>query len=1046
MSPPPLSGCLDETQLLDLADGVAPESLRVSAEAHVDGCASCRELLAGFLQARAPAASGGGSAAVPTQAVTTVVEDTRVSSALRPRALERGTLLGRYVVLERLGAGGMGVVYAAYDPSIDRRIGLKLVQAASGVEGATERLLDEARAAARTQHPHVVAVHDVGVVGNLVFIALELVDGGTLRQHLSARRPGWREVVRLYLQAGRGLAAAHAAGVVHRDFKPDNVLMDRAGRARVTDFGLARFASSTEPALASSGPPGSGRSSGKAGVATSVAGTPGYIAPEALAGGLVDARSDQYSFCVALYEGLYGTRPGAPGERAAQERASVPRAVHAAVERGLAPVPEERHASMDALLTALERAVSPRAARFAGGLGAGIGVAAAIAAVFVARGPQPCTDSLQRLQGAWDTARGAALRRTFLGSGAPGAASLHTAVHQTLEAYAAAWAGAHQDACEATRVRGEQSEAALDLRMHCLERRKRELGATVDLLLAADPDAVLSAPQTVRGLEPVSDCADVEALARPLPLPTRGPEAARIRAAYDRLAEAMARDNAGRWKEAAEIAATVATEAEAVGYKPLLGEALLTEGRSLQHQRQEKEAAVRLRRAGLASQAGRDDVHAAEAFINLVFVEGELAERPEQAELWRELAQSLLERIGGDDRLEGNLAFQQGLVLVRQGRAAEAIPLLRRCLAMRERAFGKEHAYLVDALLTLGTALRSVGQMEEALAAQQRTRTLIVRNFGPDHPYVAMTLNNIAGTYAAMHRYDEALAAFAESMATFERASGPGQPVPYVLGLYGNMGAVHLGRGDFEQARRTLEQGWRLALEHRPPGHPDRASLAGPLALALTNLGRTDEALRMVQSVRGELDAAEADGRNSVRSAELLQQEAEVLLRVGRFEPAASAARRAAAMLRTLGAQDELAGALSTLGLALLGGGRLPEAERVAREALELRLKLAEPQPSKLSEPRAVLGRVLLARGDAAGARVQLEQAVAGWEEDGASPLELATTRFALARALRRDGGDATRARALALAVRDAVAPTAEPRLVPIDEVDAFLGVHSAAR
>ncbi|MFP2913327.1 tetratricopeptide repeat protein, partial [Pyxidicoccus sp. 3LFB2] len=479
----------------------------------------------------------------------------------------------------------------------------------------------------------------------------------------------------------------------------------------------------------------------------------------------------------------------------------------------------------------------------------------------------------QRLAGVWDAARGVALQRAFLDSGQPAAPSLHAAVSRMLESYAAAWADAHREACKATRVRGEQSETALDLRMHCLERRKRELGATVDLLLAANKDAVVSAPQAVRDLEPVADCADVEALARPMPLPSQGQQAARVKAAYERLADAKARDNAGQWKEAAGLAATVATEAEAVGYKPLLGEALLTEGQALIHLRQEKDAALRLRRAALASQAGRDDAHAAESYINLVFVEGEFAERPEQAELWRELAQSLLERIGGDARLEGELTFRQGMVLSRQGRPEEALPLLHRSLSMRERAFGKDHASLVDVLRTLGAAQRSAGQLEQALASQRRALALAQHHFGKDHPTVAATYNNLANTLAGLRRFDEALAAQTESMATYERVYGPGQPVPYLLGLYGNMGAVHFLRGDFAQARRTLEKGWALALEHRPPGHPDRASLGGPLALALMNLGQMDEALRMLASMRKELDAAEMEGRSSVRNGELMEQE-----------------------------------------------------------------------------------------------------------------------------------------------------------------------------
>ena len=1046
MAPSNDSRCLDEPQLLDLADGVASSELRARAEAHLDGCAACQAQLAGFLLARAPSTPSPRQEPSPTP--STLVEDTVTAKGPPMAALERGTLLGRYVVLERIGAGGMGVVYAAYDPSIDRRIGLKLVHAAPGAVDSTDRILSEARAAARTQHPAVVAVHDVGRVDDRVFIAMELVEGGTLRQHLATTRPDWRGVLRLYLQAGRGLAAAHAAGVIHRDFKPDNVLVDRAGHVKVTDFGLARLAARAESTASSPGlseplPVGPGTPGI---VSTAAAGTPGYISPEGLAGGRVDARSDQFSFCVALFEGMHGAKPG---EREALTRASVPRAVLTAVQRGLALSPEDRFPSMDALLTALERAAFPRTSRWLGALGAGLGVAAAITVLFVARGPQPCADNPSRLVGVWDATRKLSLRDAFLATSAPGAEAQHATLVRSLDGYASQWMEAHRQACEATHVRHEQSEAAMDLRMHCLERRKRELHAMVDVLNTASASEVSNALQMVRGLVPTSRCADVEALARPVPPPTRGQERERVRAAQALLADVKARDHAGRWKEALELAITVENLALATNYRPLLGEALLAQGRIRLHERDEKEAGRLLRRAALASQAGRDDEHAIEAMVNLVYVEGELAERPEQADLWSDLARSLLERIGGDDQLESNLAFTQGMVLTRRGRHAEAVPLLEKSIAMRERAHGKDAYVLLDALLALGTAQRGLGRLEEALATQRRTRDLLVTHVGREHPFVAMTLNNIGATFVKMRRYDEALATFAESIQLFERIHGEGQPASYLLSLHANIGAVHGSRGHFEQAHTALERAWALAQASRPPGHPDRAFIAGHLALALAGRGRVDKALARVEAARVELDAAQSDGRRSVRHGELSTRVAEVLLRVRRFEPAANEARKAVALLRELGAQDKLSTALCRWAEALLGAARLPEAERAAREGLKLREQATTPDAEEVAEARSVLGQVLLARGDVKGARALLEQALEGWEKEGASAFMLAPTRFALARSLGLSGVEPERAKALALSAREAVAQSPPPRSLPLEELDAFLAggrVDSAAR
>lgn len=1036
MSSPPASRCLDEFELLDLADGVPSAELRARAEAHIDGCTSCREQLAAFLRARAPS-----SASVNTAQTTTPSTEAALPGSPRslPPTLARGTLLGRYVVLERIGAGGMGVVYAAYDPSIDRRIVLKLLRADSHATGAAERRLQEAQAAARTQHPNVVAVHDVGTFEEFVFIAMELVDGGTLRQHLAAARPPWREVVRLYLQAGRGLAAAHAAGVVHRDFKPDNVLVDRTGRVRVTDFGLARMAPSPIPSQGDFTPAASLQPAPADGAPrTALAGTPGYIPPEVLARRPADARSDQYSFCVALYEGLYGARPSSAEAQAAVARSSIPRAVQAVIARGLALEPGDRHPSMEALLEALERAAFPRRKRQSIAA-ASVGLVALCVGIFFASRPSPCPDPSPRLTGIWDTARSEALRRAFMASGAPTAASLHTAASRTLDAYAVAWRESHRDACEATRVRGEQSEAALDLRMRCLERRRRELGALADVLLVADTAGVLRAPEAAQALNPLASCADVEALSRPMLPPERPDVAPRVEAAFEQLADARARLHAGRWKEAAERASAVATEAEALAYKPLLGEALLLQAMALKDLREEQNASATLRRAVLASLAGRDDMHAIEALVQLVHSEGDRATRPEQAEFYREQARALLERVGGDPRLESQLLHSQGNTLMRQGQLTEALPLLQQALALREKVYGHDSVELHAVLNTLGDTLKLMGRIDEALEHLRRSQALLEKAYGPEHPRTAVVLNNQGTVLVAAKRFEEALACQRESLARLERAHGPGQPVGYVLALLGNMGAIQFDRGHVKEAEPLTTRAWRLAREHLPQGHPTRMTIGNNLSLLLLESGRPKEALALLEELRADQKTAQAEGRRAPVYARTFANEADVLIRMGQFERAIGAARQAVAMLREQGAEAEQATLLPVLARAQLGVGQLSEAQRTAQQAVEIHQRLAgagHPPPPELQH---VLGEVLLARGDAAGARAALEQALEAWEKAGANPVILAPVRFDLARALHLERMEPARVRALANAAREALASTPEPRRVKLADIDAFL-------
>ncbi|HET9993477.1 MAG TPA: serine/threonine-protein kinase, partial [Kofleriaceae bacterium] len=287
-----------------------------------------------------------------------------------------GTKIGGFVVTGELGAGGMGVVYAAHDPELDRRVALKVLRAAAATEEERLRMLREGQAMARVTHPNVITVYEVGVEGSLVFLAQELLDAGTLGEWLEKRPRSQAEILDKFLAAGRGLAAAHKAGLVHRDFKPDNVLLGKDGRVRVSDFGLARALGPGEDDL----PAATRANMARAQLELSrspmspltrtgaVLGTPMFMAPEQHNGERADERSDQFAFSVALYRALYGEWPFAGKTAVAladaviagrlekpPRGAKVPAWLRKIVVRGLATDPATRYPSMDAMLAELAK-------------------------------------------------------------------------------------------------------------------------------------------------------------------------------------------------------------------------------------------------------------------------------------------------------------------------------------------------------------------------------------------------------------------------------------------------------------------------------------------------------------------------------------------------------------------------------------------------------------------------------------------------------------------------------------------------------------------
>lgn len=684
--------------------------------------------------------------------------------------LVRGASVGRYIVLHALGSGGMGIVFAAYDPELDRRVALKVLSSQvldrTNPRQARQRLLREARAAARLSHPNVVTVHDVGSLGDRLFVAMELVEGPTLGEWLRAERRPAAEVLRMFCAAGAGLAAAHRAGLVHRDFKPGNVMIAEDGRPLVLDFGLAGAAGGEVP-------PAEGGAAGW----TGAAGTPAYMAPEQAAGGLTDARSDQFSFCVALREALFGGRPAAFGGGSrgtvGRDGEGVPPRVRRALERGLASDPAERFASFDELLAELR----PRSARRRAGWLAAVAVAAAAAGTVlgVASRPEPaaglCAGAARHLAGVWDAGRRNAVRGSLLAAGGPFATDAASAVEAALDRYAASWVEAHDEACVATRVRGEQSEAMLDLAMACLDRRRRELRAATDLLAEADGEVARNALRVATSPAGPSRCLDRAALTAAV-APPAADAAAAVAGARNELAAARALRAGGKYREALVRSEQGLAAARQTGYAPVEAQALFEVAASSGRLGRRQELHDGLLAALSAAQAAGDDETVARSQVFLVvaaLLRGELG----AAHQWGDLSGGAVARLAGHGELAAQRELFLGMLATRENRHRDAAAHYRASLALDPELDVNERAALAN---NLAIAAWRLGRRDEGLAQLQRAIDLYEGAYGPRYPQLVGLLVNRSDFLREDGRLGEAVAAGRRSLEVAEAALGGDHP------------------------------------------------------------------------------------------------------------------------------------------------------------------------------------------------------------------------------------------------------------------------------
>jgi len=644
-----------------------------------------------------------------------------------------GASLGRYVLLESVGEGGMGRVFRAYDPKLQREVALKVVRSEVLDPDARSRMLREARAMAKLTHPNVVAVYDAEESAAAVMLVMEYVSGRTLRDWVRAAEHPWPEILGRFVEAGRGLAAAHAQGLLHRDFKPANVLLAESGAIKVTDFGLAKLAPGVDgdrsPGLTSDGRDDVGNE-----VLTrtdTVIGTPRYMAPEQHQPGELGPAVDQYAFCVALWEALHARPPFVASSLEAlleqKQRgppawscSAVPRAIAEAVCRGLAVDPQRRWPSMDALLQALSyEPAKPRRRAFAavGVLGA-LGITAWATHGWIEARTQRCSGARAHLEGIWDEARQRAVEAAIEGTDVAYAGDVAARIVPRLDAYTDAWVTMHTEACGATTVRGEQSTELMDLRMACLGRAKVELEAAVRVLEAADAGVVEHAHDVVGGLPQLRRCADVEALQADVepPPPEQAAAVEHVRAL---VATSRARSKAGRPADARTALEQAEAALDGIDYEPVATEVVLQRGVVLDDLGDYDAAAEALRDALRRAIEQHQWELARVASAHALFVVGFRQKRPEAALPYREVAAGFAR---GDSESEAVMHSAVGAVLIAQGKYAEAEAELRQTLALRLQAPTSDDAALGNAHNSLSGALFEQGKLGEAEAGRVRKR------------------------------------------------------------------------------------------------------------------------------------------------------------------------------------------------------------------------------------------------------------------------------------------------------------------------------------
>jgi eukaryotic-like serine/threonine-protein kinase len=900
-----------------------------------------------------------------------------------------GARLGRYEIRRVVGAGGMGVVLAGHDAELGREVAIKVV--ASDSDDARARLVREAQAMAKLSHPNVVTVHEVMRLDGRAAIVMELVDGTDLGKWRNAKPRTWREIVEAYLQAGRGLAAAHRAGLVHRDFKPSNALVDRDGVVRVTDFGLVRSAD-PEPLDEARGEPAHGDVLRLDLTAPGVRmGTPAYMAPEQHAGELVDARSDQWSFACSLYEALWKQRPfaGETTEELSGAKSSgairpeppapkIPRRLRAAIRKAMARDPDDRFPSMQELLA--ELALSRPRRQLAAVIGGAVVVAGAIAFAVVSRGRavEPCSGLAGAIDTVWNPARAADVRAAFAKTRAGYAAVAADRAVVSLDAYRAAWIDARTRACEDGRS-GVRSADLLDRRMRCLDQRLAEVGELVTGLVAvAGIEVVSGAGGAIDRLSRIAECDDPPATE---PAPTDAAARAEIARAETALARATALYGLAQYDASVPLVDEAVAIAERVRWGPLVGRAYLARGLNQSRRGEYDDSIASFDRAAAAATRAHDDVTVAEAVGAKFWVVAEPLGKPAQALASRQFVELALERAGQPKRPRALYLHNLAIVLLNQEKLDDALAAETESIALWRELVPEGHVNLLDSLQTEGNIHTMRGEHERARALLEEVLAAQIAARGPEHPLIADTLVNL-GILAAVQ------ADMVTAIDKLERA------IAIKRGAHTdewhdahNLGVARYELGRYADALVELEEARTLA--SAGTGSRDTRNVAMAETALAAVLVETGDRTRARQLLEHAIHAAEIAGAPHEDTAAYA---AIAAARDGDLPVAKAKAASAKLLAHTETAIVALSAAEVT---------RAVSGCKAAIAAYEHALEVAKAEPSLSVKGLAstALGECQLALGKDAAAIATLEPIVVWYEQVGADPIASQRARAALARA-----------------------------------------------
>jgi serine/threonine protein kinase len=842
---------------------------------------------------------------------------------------DRPVTLGRFQLGAHLGSGGMGSVFEARDTSLGRTVAIKLLRPGASGEKGRARLLREAQALARLKHPNIVTVFEVGVAGEEVFVAMELVAGGTLREWMVSPH-GWREVTDLFLALGRGLATAHALGLVHRDVKPSNIFLDLDGTPKLGDFGLVSPVGASE--AVDSGehrpvPQGDLTASGQ------VMGTPAYMSPEQLQGQPADARADQFAYCAAFHEALTGSLPGSGGDRV-----QAPQRLRRILDRGLDPVAAARYPSMDALLDDLARVRRGRTRLWLGLAGAAAVVTAASASWTAARARDLCPPPTTRLDAAWGTTRRAALRDHLLSVDPVQGGSRFAAVSGRFDPFAAGLRDQSVEACRATRVRGTQSDALLDLRMRCLDRRLTEFEETSSVLAKVQgPEALDRAVSGAAQLPPLADCADVNALQHSTQLPSRPEARAKAEALSRKIDQVSARERAGALQDLPASARALVEEARALDHPPTLSNALAALARVQMTVGDSDAAAATLREVAQVAARAHDDRTAAFAWNSLIKITGWDLSKPEEAKPLFPVAAAAVARAGEPIDLRADMLFARAATLKRAA-PRDALQLYQDLGKLLETAGAGARASslyerLADDFLNTADLNSMLGDIAAAEAGYQRVIGMYRDLYGEDSTAEAYVWMNRGENQRVDGKPADALESYRHAMRIREQRLGDSTKLAAAITAV-STALSELKRWD--EALAAADRALQMERAHVDARSPVLLSLMVAHARALIDAGRAEDGAREYDEAIAFMEGAHLTNMNLPIT---VYNRAELFLKARQYQPALNGYEKAVKLFEEMRGKENwiLVYPLVDEGRCLVFAGRPKAAIPLLQRALALK-------------------------------------------------------------------------------------------------------------